>query len=237
MPVLFQEKEDPQLFRTRPAPQTQADVKAGLVARMGKLPDEPATGFVGRSRELLALERLLRRERYAVVRGQGGEGKTALAVELARWMVRSHQIQASGLRFGGDAQPRGGRAGLAGRAACAGLFGCHVRRFGEGVPAHRAGVEGTVDAGGGRQHGEYSGAAFPKRGPVWRCPAVSWMPFSGCARALNGQGDTRLVFTTRESLPAPFDGARQQRELHRLGREDAVKLVERVLNYEEAEGW
>ena len=32
-------------------------------------------------------------ERYAVVRGQGGEGKTALAAEFARWMVRSHQIR------------------------------------------------------------------------------------------------------------------------------------------------
>ena len=53
----------------------------------------PETGFVGRSRELLALQRLLRHERYAVVRGQGGEGKTALAAEFARWMVRSHRIR------------------------------------------------------------------------------------------------------------------------------------------------
>jgi hypothetical protein len=28
-----------------------------------------------------------------VIRGQGGEGKTALAAEFARWMVRSHQIR------------------------------------------------------------------------------------------------------------------------------------------------
>ena len=32
-------------------------------------------------------------DRYAVVRGQGGEGKTALAAEFARWMVRSHQVR------------------------------------------------------------------------------------------------------------------------------------------------
>ena len=38
------------------------------------------------------LQRLLRSgDRYAVVRGQGGEGKTALAAELARWLVRSGQ--------------------------------------------------------------------------------------------------------------------------------------------------
>jgi hypothetical protein len=29
----------------------------------------------------------------AVVRGQGGEGKTALAAEFGRWMIRSHQIR------------------------------------------------------------------------------------------------------------------------------------------------
>ena len=93
VPVLFQEKDDPQFFRTTPARQTQEDLQTALKNRLGKLPDKPETGFIGRSRELLALERLLRHERYAVVRGQGGEGKTALAAELARWMVRSHQIR------------------------------------------------------------------------------------------------------------------------------------------------
>ncbi|HMV40139.1 MAG TPA: AAA family ATPase, partial [Plasticicumulans sp.] len=42
---------------------------------------------------MLALERLLRGARYAVLRGQGGEGKTALAAEFARWMLRSQQIR------------------------------------------------------------------------------------------------------------------------------------------------
>jgi tetratricopeptide (TPR) repeat protein len=50
-----------------------------------------------------------------------------------------------------------------------------------------------------------------------------------CAR-LNGKGDTRLLFTSREALPAPFAAGRQQRELERLDRDDAVKLVERALN-------
>ena len=93
VPVLFQEKDDPQLFKTTPAKQTLEDFKAALATRLGALPPVPETGFIGRSRELLALERLLRDERYAVLRGQGGEGKTALAAEFARWMVRSHQIR------------------------------------------------------------------------------------------------------------------------------------------------
>ena len=94
VPVLFQEQDDPQLFRQTPARQTRKDAQTALKNRMGELPDPPAgTGFVGRSRELLALERLLGRQRHAVLRGQGGEGKTALAAELARWMVRSQQIR------------------------------------------------------------------------------------------------------------------------------------------------
>src|SRR5205085_8215437 len=54
---------------------------------LGELPAEPGHTFVGRSRELLGAERLLERERYVVLRGQGGEGKTTLAAELARWLV------------------------------------------------------------------------------------------------------------------------------------------------------
>jgi hypothetical protein len=50
-----------------------------------------------------------------------------------------------------------------------------------------------------------------------------------CERLLK-VGDTRLVFTSREALPAPFNAERQRCELHQLDREDAVKLVERALN-------
>ncbi|MSQ48500.1 MAG: CHAT domain-containing protein, partial [Deltaproteobacteria bacterium] len=96
VPVLFQEKDDPQLFRSTPTKQTVEDFKSGLAQRFGELPPTiPDTGFIGRSRELLALQRLLHQGglvRYAVVRGQGGEGKTALAAEFARWMVRSQQM-------------------------------------------------------------------------------------------------------------------------------------------------
>src|SRR4029434_7715252 len=39
------------------------------------------------------LDWLLRDLTYAVVRGQGGMGKTTLAVELARWLVRTGRFQ------------------------------------------------------------------------------------------------------------------------------------------------
>jgi hypothetical protein len=50
-----------------------------------------------------------------------------------------------------------------------------------------------------------------------------------CLRLI-GKGETRLVFITREALPAPFDGEQNRRELRHLARENAVKLVERALN-------
>jgi hypothetical protein len=51
----------------------------------------------------------------------------------------------------------------------------------------------------------------------------------GLCERLSGQGETRVVFTSREMLPPPFGGERERRELHQLAREDAVKMVESVL--------
>ncbi len=245
VPVLFQEKDDPQLFKTAPTRQTQADFQTALAARLGDLPKEPETGFIGRSRELLALQRLLlpsplvgegsgvRGSRYAVVRGQGGEGKTALAAEFARWMVRSQQMR---------------------RAAFVSVE----------TNSHVAAV---LDAIGRQLVTDYSVATFDNLEkailPVERAlteqatllvvdnmESVLLPPFLAdetpaalsedahreldailklCAR-LNAKGDTRLVFTSREALPAPFDAQRHRRELHRLDRDEAVKLVERVVN-------
>lgn len=246
VPVLFQEKDDPQLFKMAPAKQAVADFQKQLAARLGELPQEPETGFVGRSRELLALQRLLfpplplgegsgvRGARYAVVRGQGGEGKTALAAELARWLVRSQQMR---------------------RAAFV------------SVETHSH-VQAVLDVLGRQLVGkDYSVATFPDLEqailPVERAlieqptllvvdnmESVLLPPFLAeetpaaltddlhceldailklCTR-LNAQGNTRLLFTSREALPTPFANPRHQGELHQLAREDAVKLVERVLN-------
>ena len=61
--------------------------------RLGQLPEPPPHTFVGRSRMLLHLERLLAQKDYAVIRGSGGMGKTAIAAELARWLVRSGRFE------------------------------------------------------------------------------------------------------------------------------------------------
>lgn len=234
VPVLFQEKDDPQLFKMAPAKQTVADFQQQLAARLGELPKEPETGFIGRNRELLALQRLLRTERYAVVRGQGGEGKTALAAEFARWLVRSQQIR---------------------RAAFVSVeTNGHVQAVLDALGRQLVGKDYSVATFPDLEHAilpvERELVEQPTLLVVDNMESVLLPPFLAedtpealnedlrreldailklCAR-LNGQGDTRLVFTSREPLPAPFAAERNRRELHRLAREDAVKLVERVLN-------
>ncbi|HEX3556602.1 MAG TPA: CHAT domain-containing protein [Thermoanaerobaculia bacterium] len=87
VPVLFQEEEgDRQLLQagSRADPQDLLDRRKG---QEGELPRSPDHGFVGRARELLEVQRRLRDERCLTVLGEGGQGKTALAVECARWLL------------------------------------------------------------------------------------------------------------------------------------------------------
>ena len=93
VPVLYQEKDDPQLFTVKMGEAARRVTKQKRKLRLGDLPDPPPHSFVGRSRMLLRLERLLAQADYAVIRGSGGMGKTALAVELARWLVRSSRFE------------------------------------------------------------------------------------------------------------------------------------------------
>jgi hypothetical protein len=93
VPVLFQEEEDWQLFRQVPSERIAEVIRQERRLRLGDLPQKEGLQFVGRSRELLALERMLADQPWAVVVGQGGEGKTTLAVELAQWLVQSQRYQ------------------------------------------------------------------------------------------------------------------------------------------------
>lgn len=270
VPVLFQEKEDPQLFWQTTSPQTQEDVKTALAARMGELPDPPATGFIGRSRELLTLERLLHRERYAVIRGQGGEGKTALAAELARWMVRSRQIHRAAFVSVEMHSTAIAVLDAIGRQL---VPDYSVATFDDlekaTQPVERVLAEQStllildnmesilappfLLSRAPRNLALQSRESEAESGDDSQGSALESQPTFDAAEALtedarieldailalclrlNKKGDTRLVFTSREPLPEPFDGEGNRRELHQLDREDAVRLVERVLNIEDAE--
>ena len=232
VPVLYQEKDDPQLFKITPAKQTQEDFKTALTARLGDLPRAPETGFIGRSRELLALQRLLREERYAVVRGQGGEGKTALAAEFAHWMVRSQQMH---------------RAAFVSVETHSNVPAV-LDALGKQLVNKDFTAAGNLDDA--TQQTERALREQPTLLVIDNMESVLLPPFiekeipealsedaadelkailALCERLLKA-GDTRVIFTSREPLPAPFNAARNRRELHQLDREGAVKLVERVLN-------
>ena len=236
VPVLFQERDDPQLFRATPSPQTQADYLTTLKARLGELPAPPQSGFIGRSHELLVLQRLLHQEPYAVVRGQGGEGKTALATEFARWLVRSQQIN---------------------RAVFVSVDGIEKNIVEQvldqiGNQLVKKGFSTQIDCGGHLNRAEMEiERALREQSTLLvldNMESILLPPFITapqllseeaeceltailelCAR-LNQIGNSRILFTSREALPAPFDGERQRIELHQLAGDDAVKLVERVLN-------
>ena len=234
VPVLFQEKDDPQLFKMAPAKQTVDDFKTRLATRLGELPKEPETGFVGRSRELLALQRLLRTERYAVVRGQGGEGKTTLAAEFARWLVRSQQTDRAAFV---SVETHGHAAAV-------------LDALGRQLVGKDYSIATFPDLEQATQPVERELIEQPTLLVVDNLESVLPPPFLAeetpealaedlrreldailklCTRLLRA-GETRLIFTSREALPAPFAAARNRRELRQLAREDAVKLVERVLN-------
>jgi tetratricopeptide (TPR) repeat protein len=232
VPVLYQEKDDPQLFTATPAPQTKEDLRSRLRARLGAVPPEPAdTGFVGRSRDLLALERLLRQERWAVVRGQGGEGKTALAAELARWLVRSQQVRRAAfvsveLCSHKDAVLDGLGRQLVGADYSAAKYESTEQAL---LPIERALREQptllVID--------NMESVLLP---PYLDTPellseeaALELQEILALAERLLGAGETRMVFTSREALPAPFDAQRQRWELRQLGKADAVALIERSL--------
>jgi tetratricopeptide (TPR) repeat protein len=232
VPVLYQEKEDPQLFKITPTKQTEEDFKAALETRLGHLPPPPETGFIGRSRELLALQRLTREDRYSVVRGQGGEGKTALAAEFARWIVRSQQMH---------------------RAAFVSVETYGNQRAVVDALGKQLVQKDFTAAGDLEEAIKEVERALREQSAVLvidNMESVLLPPFMQeetpealsedaaeelkailtlCERLLK-VGDTRVIFTSREALPAPFNAARNRRELRQLDRQDAVKLVERVLN-------
>lgn len=107
VPVLYQEAQDPLLFTRLPATEHQRLQAQRRTLSLGRLPAPPPQTFIGRSRELLALERLLHAAPYAVVRGSGGAGKTTLAAELARWLVATRRFaQAAFVSLENYADPR-----------------------------------------------------------------------------------------------------------------------------------
>ncbi len=237
VPVLYQEENDPQLFTAIPAPKTKEVIKDLLQGRLGEVPPEPVdTGFVGRSRDLLALERLLRQERWAVVRGQGGEGKTALAAELARWLVRSQQVQRAAF-VSVEVNSHGGAVlDALGRQLVGGDYSAAKFESPEQAlqPIERTLKEQATLLVFDNMESVLLPPYLEAPEQLSEAAAEELQAIMKLAEGLLRLGDTRIVFTSREALPAPFEAERQQRELRQLEKSDAVKLIEASLREDDS---
>jgi hypothetical protein len=244
VPVLYQEQQDPQLIGQLPPQQVRQLQEQRRRLSLGRLPEPPPQSFIGRSRELLALERLLHQQPYAVVRGQGGAGKTTLAVELARWLVRSGRFKRAAfasLETIGEA-----------RAVLDSLGRQLLPGAGNQTPGvlETPGVSEISSTYSVAQYHTLKEALQPVERALRDQPTLivldnleSILPdrasgsgeadgavaelFELCQTLLQADPATRLLFTSRESLPPPFD--RHAIELGPLSRGDAIKLVEQVL--------
>ncbi len=232
VPVLYQEEQDPQLInRLQPKEVQQLQTKQRRLS-LGNLPDPPPHEFQGRSRELLALERLLHEEPYAVLRGQGGAGKTTLAVELARWLVRVNRFRRAA--FVSLEQYTDARTVLdsLGRQLLPEGDNWSVAQFTDLKqalqPVERAlrdrptiivldNLESVLP--------DHTGQLPPAAAPFEDLSDL-------CRKLLEADPATRILFTSRESLPAPFDNKRNEIRLGALSREDAIKLVGEVMKQE-----
>jgi tetratricopeptide (TPR) repeat protein len=215
VPVLFQEEQDPQLVREVPGEQVAAIIAKRRELAVGDLPKEPPHKFLGRSRDLLKAERILARERYLVVQGSGGEGKTTFAAELARWLVATHRFRH--VAFTSVEQLTEARQALF--------------SLGQQLIPNFATRTGTDD-----EHGCQLLEQFLSDQKtllvIDNVESILETRDQGgilklCER-LGKAGGTRLVYTSREALPSPFEQHRLQ--IGRLDPETAKRVLRSVLS-------
>ncbi len=252
VPILYQEQHDPQLFARIPSSTAQLMTAQQRQTQLGRLPEPPPHSFIGRSRELLQVERLLEQQPYAVLRGQGGAGKTTLAVELARWLVQSRRFERCAFvsvehyphpdyvleqllqqlvnanhNFAAEYASDTDKALQA------------IRRVleNERVLIVVDNVEALLADGGnvGVVLGLLKQLENPHPNPSPRgrgANTTSYSPSTASReRGAGGEG-LSLLFTTREPLPAPFHHKAREIVLGALSVTDAKALVMQVMNNE-----
>jgi len=230
VPVLYQEKEDLQLLTRVPSEQIKEIGKKAWKWRLGDLPKEPDHQFVGRSRELLTLERLLAQVSYAVICGEGGEGKTTLAAELSRWLVRTRRFDRAAFVSVEDIYDvrtvvdRLGRQ-MVGNYLVAqydadDLLDKALHPIEQQLRQYRTlivldNMESILPSGGGIEIDRFE-------------PKELEQFFLLCQKLLDITG-TALLLTSREPLPQSFHVSARKVTLSRLHKEDAIQLVHQAM--------
>ncbi len=259
VPVLYQEEQDPLLVTLRPSKAAQQVQQKPRRIRLGALPAEPPHSFIGRSRELLALERMLNddQQRYAVVCGVGGQGKTTLAAELARWLVRTARFKRAAFVSLEQYTDARGVLDSIGRQLLPEGDNWSVAQFPDLrqalQPVERAlrdhstiivldNLESMLSSNYGVQSTGFSRNASDAEAlsaEAGTLNAVSESSdandmviaeiFDLCRDLLDADPATRLLYTTREPLPAPFDHWYREITLGALSREEAIELVSQIM--------
>lgn len=227
VPVLYQDQDDPQLFTVKPGEAAARLAAKRRELQLGKLPEPPDHTFVGRSRMLLELERLLELEKYAVIRGSGGMGKTALATELVRWLVRSNRFERTVFVSveSQNVQDVKGVIDSIGRQLSPQYI---VAQYGNDLDAALKPIERALQDFPTLILFDNMESVLPNHegiNPAGAADVTELLDL--CKRLLNASEKTRLIFTSRELLPKPF--RENTVELERLHKDEAIELVEKVM--------
>ena len=225
VPVLVQQQggDVPLLPRIDPA----ADLAGDAVRddRFGDLPQPPLHGFVGRAKDLLLLQRRLHQDRVVTLLGDGGQGKTALAVELARWQVATRVADRAAFV---SVEQHGEARVVLDRIGAQLVQGYTVAaEEGEGTDRLQRALAPVIETLSTQRVllvVDNLETVLPESGdPV---PAAVGELLTLLDRLL-GAGETRMILTSRAAPPAPMD-----RGFHRIGPlsvSEGMHLVTRVL--------
>jgi tetratricopeptide (TPR) repeat protein len=193
---------------------------------LGDVPASPAHGFFGRSRELLKAERLLGRQRCVVLRGDGGEGKTTMAAELARWLVATRRFsRAVWVTMEGLADARAALFATGSQ-----LVPDYVAKASQNDELAWQLVERALEDDAAIIVFDNMESVLPAAegsDAASLFDADTLKEILALAESVVGVGKTRVVFTTREAMPEPF--AANEIRVGRLDRKSAVEVVAGVL--------
>ena len=197
--------------------------------QLGNLPPPPEHTFVGRSRMLLHVERLLEQENYGVIRGSGGMGKTVLATELTRWLVRSGRFERAAFVSvePQNVQDVNGVLDAIGRQL---LPQYTVAQYGDDLDAALQPVERALRDQPTVILIDNMESVLPDHEGINPAGVADVTDLLALCRKLLAASDRcRLIFTSRELLPEPFAQTKNTVELGRLREHEAIQLVERVM--------